>query len=74
MEAHVLDFRGKAKVPSEHNFILMRHDKDTKKDEEVMLLGKVNDNEFNMEIRWPLSVLQGFSIAIASFAFKLFGS
>ncbi len=69
LQAHLLDFKGKAKIPSEHNFILETQGAGPKN--VVMLLGKAKENEFNLEVYWPLSVLQAFAIAVSSFTMKI---
>jgi len=39
---------------------------------EALLFGKLNlDEKFSMDIRWPLSPLQGFAICMSAFDPKL---
>ncbi len=64
INANVLDFKGKAKVASVKNFVLM----DPSEQDDVMLFGKECDSVFNLDVKWPLSLLQAFAIAVSSVA------
>ena len=37
----------------------------------MLLLGKVDDDNFNLDIYYPLSVIQAFGIVLSTFDFKL---
>lgn len=62
MECFVLDFKGKVKIPSEKNFILT----DDKEEEEYMLFGKIHENTYVLDVKWPLSLYQALAISITS--------
>ena len=38
---------------------------------QIMQFGRVGDDEFNLDVQWPMSLLQAFSIALSSFDSKL---
>lgn len=63
-----LDFEGKAKLPSAKNFILEQ--KNTHKS--CLLFTKVKEDTYLMEIKHPLSILEGFAICLSSLDSKLF--
>lgn len=68
VSAFVLNFHGRVDKPSVKNFQLI----DTFNEDYVyMQFGRVGDDMFNMDIRWPMSLMQGFAIALSSFDFKL---
>lgn len=62
-----MDFHGKMKIPSVKNMILV--DAESQK-EEVLLLGKIEDHAFNMDVNYPLSPRIALAIANSSFDFK----
>ena len=62
IKAYVLNFHGKVRIPSIKNFILT--DKEEK--ENYLILGKADDNLYNMDVKWPLSLYQAFCICISS--------
>eukprot|EP00826_Nyctotherus_ovalis_P029851 TRINITY_DN2367_c0_g4_i2.p1 TRINITY_DN2367_c0_g4~~TRINITY_DN2367_c0_g4_i2.p1 ORF type:complete len:118 (-),score=43.22 TRINITY_DN2367_c0_g4_i2:134-487(-) len=64
IKAYVLDFYGRITQPSIKNFQLINP---SNENEIVMQFGRVDDDLFNMDISWPLSVLQAFGISISAF-------
>jgi tubby-related protein 1 len=67
-EAFVLNFHGRVDKPSVKNFQLI----DTVNEDYVYLqFGRVGDDAFNMDVRWPMSLAQAFAIVLSSFDFKL---
>lgn len=77
-----LNFHGRVKLPSVKNFILsyigqkgIDNDAILEQPElerEALLFGKLDTKEqFVMDVRWPLSPIQAFAIAIASFDPKI---
>jgi tubby-related protein 1 len=55
-------------MASVKNFQLCTRDDDGK---QIMQFGRVGDDEFNLDVQWPMSLLQAFSIALSSFDSKL---
>jgi len=35
-----------------------------------MQFGRVDDNSFNLDISWPLSIFQGYGIAMSAFGYN----
>jgi tubby-related protein 1 len=68
MKAYVLNFNGRVDKPSVKNFIMVEEGNE---DENLLLFGRVGEDLFNMDIRYPLSPLQAFGIVISSFDGKL---
>lgn len=68
VKAYVLNFNGRVTLASVKNFQLCSHDDDGK---QIMQFGRVGDDEFNLDVQWPMSLLQSFSIALSSFDSKL---
>jgi tubby-related protein 1 len=68
MHAFCLNFGGRVTVASVKNFQLVADD-----DPEAVVLqfGKVGDESFTCDFRWPLTALQAFGIALSSFDGKL---
>jgi tubby-related protein 1 len=67
VKASVLNFNGRVTMASVKNFQLCTHDNE----KQIMQFGRVGDNEFILDVRWPMSLLQAFSIALSSFDSKL---
>jgi hypothetical protein len=36
-----------------------------------MQFGRIGENSFNLDVKYPFSILQGFGIALSSLDFKL---
>jgi len=75
-----LNFHGRVKCASVKNFVLIDVGSALQSDSmleaadmsrEALLFGKLNADKFSMDIRWPLSPLQGFAICLSAFAPKL---
>jgi tubby-related protein 1 len=74
LKAYVLDFGGRVTLPSVKNFQLT----DTSFSlicfkvigNIVMQFGRIDENIFNVDFRWPLSIFQAYGIAISSFSHK----
>lgn len=64
--AYVLNFNGRVTIASVKNFQLI-HPKQTNN---VMLqFGRVGTDTFTLDVQYPLSIYQGFAIALTSFSF-----
>ena len=76
LQAYVLNFNGRVEKASVKNFQLV--DKQERKppplthpaDVVLMQFGRVSKHEFSMDVQWPLSLFQAFSICLSSFDFK----
>lgn len=66
--AYLLDLEDRAVRPSIKNFILVHEENE---EMILLLLGKVDDDNFNLDVCYPLSVLQAFGIVLSMFDFKL---
>lgn len=62
-QCYILSFNGRAKLPSAKNVQLI--DPENPKIS-VFQLGKYADNMYTVDVRWPLSLLEGFAIALSS--------
>jgi len=69
LEAYVLNFSGRVTMPSVKNFQLIDPNDDANI---IMQFGRVDENMFNMDISWPLSIFQAYGIAISSFNYRYF--
>lgn len=68
LKHYVLNFNGRARIPSIKNFQLI----DPEKPDYIMMqYGKMNKDVFSLDVRFPLSPLQAFGLAIASVDDKL---
>lgn len=67
-QSFVLNFNGRVTQPSVKNFQLIHT-----VDPEYIILqcGRVSDDVFSMDFRYPLCALQAFGIALSSFDYKL---
>lgn len=64
---HYLNMKGRAKIASVKNFIL----EDTEKEgADILLLGKIKEEVYNMDLHWPLNTLEASAIALSSFLYK----
>ena len=61
LSAYTLEFGGRAKMPSVHNFQLSNGNSDNV----ILQLGKVSKTEFNMDYSYPLTPIQAFAICIS---------
>jgi len=68
IEAWTLDFKGRVKIPSKKNFLIVDPEDP---DHPYMLFGKVTKNRFSLDCRAPLTPLHGFFIALTAFSTKL---
>ena len=67
---YILNFEGRAKKASIKNFIL--EDETIEEEEkEVMMLGKLTEDDFRMDIKNPLSPYVGLGIALSAFETKI---
>lgn len=67
-QSYVLNFHGRVTQASVKNFQIV-HDSDT--DYVVMQFGRVAEDVFTMDYRYPMCALQAFAIALSSFDSKL---
>ncbi|CAI5441227.1 unnamed protein product [Caenorhabditis angaria] len=67
-QSYVLNFHGRVTQASVKNFQII-HENDP--DYIIMQFGRVSDEHFSMDFRYPLSALQAFGIAMTSFHGKL---
>ena len=63
-----MNFHGRSKMSSVKNMILLE---DGIKNREALLVAKQADNEFAVDIGYPLSPLVGLGVLITLFDFKL---
>jgi len=68
VKAFVLNFNGRVTMASVKNFQLVTPDDH---DRVVLQFGRVGKDLFTMDVQWPLSPLQAFSICLSSFDYKL---
>ena len=61
-----LNFDGKVTMASIKNFILCNNEQ-----EQIMQFGRTGNNDFYLDVQWPLSLFQAFAIALSSFDSKL---
>ena len=66
--AYCLNFNGRVTEASVKNFQLVEGDEG---EEIVLQFGKVDDNEFTMDFKYPMCALQAFGICLSSFDGKL---
>jgi len=68
VQAFVLNFNGRVEKPSVKNFQLIDdYDENTI----YLQFGRITDDQFNMDLQWPLSPFQGFAICLSSFDYKI---
>lgn len=61
-----LNMKGRAKLASVKNFIL----ENSQTGNEALLLGKIGDNIFNLDVYYPFSPFMGTAVAMSSFLYK----
>ena len=62
-----LNMRGRATIPSVKNFIL---EDPNRPGEDIVLVGKVKENVFSLDIHHPMNPFMGTAIALSSFLKK----
>lgn len=67
-QAYVLNFHGRVTQASVKNFQVI-HDDDP--DHIIMQFGRIADDVFTMDYRYPMCALQAFGVALSSFDSKL---
>lgn len=67
VQAFVLNFNGRVDKASVKNFQLIDDFDDNKI---YMQFGRIGKHKFNMDVAFPFSIFQAFSIALSSFDFK----
>ena len=65
--AYVLNFNGKVTMASVKNFQLINKEDD----EKIMQFGRIGNNDFHLDVKWPMSLYQAFAVALSSFDSKL---
>lgn len=71
---YTLDFRGRVKIPSKKNFLLLEDLGDPgglAKENVIMLFGKRTKHEFSLDICHPISPIVAFATALTAFAEKI---
>lgn len=68
--AYVLNFNGRVTVASVKNFQLS-YISDNNAEQVVLQFGRTGNDEFNLDFKWPISPIQAFGVALASFDSKL---
>ncbi len=69
MGSYVLNFNNRVNLASVKNFQLI--DPDDNNDNAVLQFGKASDEDFILDVQWPMSLFQAFAIALSSFDSKL---
>ena len=64
-----LDFHGLAKKPSGKNFILCQEVNKEKK--ECLILGKQKEDEYLIQAKYPLTILEAFCLSLSSLSSKI---
>lgn len=70
LSSYAYDFKGRVKEASVKNFQLVPHHKQEKgqiSNEYVLQFGKRNKTDFILDLQYPLSIYQGFGLALAAF-------
>jgi len=68
LKAYVLNFNGRVTMASVKNFQLVEPNNPNRV---YLQFGKVDEDRFNIDFKYPLTAMQAFSIAISSFDSKL---
>ncbi|KAI8874114.1 hypothetical protein GQ42DRAFT_116959 [Ramicandelaber brevisporus] len=66
--SYILNFGGRVTVPSVKNFQIV-HEQDP--DYIAMQFGRISDNEFTLDVRYPFTISQAVSVALTSLDPKL---
>ncbi len=64
--AYVLNFNGRVTMASVKNFQLWTHE-----EQQIMQFGRTGNDEFSLDVQWPMSLFQAFAVALSSFDSKL---
>ena len=64
--AYVLNFNGRVTMASVKNFQLCTHD-----EQHIMQFGRTGNDEFSLDVQWPMSLFQAFAVSLSSFDSKL---
>ena len=67
--AYVLNFNGRVTMASVKNFQLVSENDESEKI--ILQFGRVSDDEFTMDLDWPMTPLQAFAISLSSFDSKI---
>ena len=67
-QSYVLNFHGRVTQASVKNFQIIHQ---SSPEYIVMQFGRISDDDFTMDFRYPLSAVQAFGIAMTSFHGKL---
>ena len=68
LQAFVLNFNGRVLRPSVKNFQLV----DAEMENDVIVqFGRIDSNLFNMDVKYPFSIIQAFALCLSSLDFKL---
>ena len=62
----VLTFNGRVTMASVKNFQLCTND-----GQHIMQFGRTGNDEFSLDVQWPMSLFQSFAVALSSFDSKL---
>jgi hypothetical protein len=68
---YTLDFRGRVKIPSKKNFLLLEDTGEFGSEQVVMSFGKKTKHEFSLDIAHPISPAVAFATALTAFAEKI---
>jgi tubby-related protein 1 len=71
MCAYVLNFSGRVTMASVKNFQLINQTNDNDNEKVIMQFGRTGNNEFIMDVQWPMSIFQAFAISMSSCDSKL---
>jgi tubby-related protein 1 len=69
LSVYVLNFNSRVTMASVKNFQLINQTSDEK--EVIMQFGRTGNDEFIMDVQWPMSLFQAFSVSLASCDSKL---
>ncbi|KAL7536741.1 hypothetical protein ACHAXR_007363 [Thalassiosira sp. AJA248-18] len=74
--AYVLNFNGRVTMASVKNFQLCDEIRNAPANsnasqQNTMQFGRIAKNEFSLDVQWPMSLFQAFSVALSSFDSKL---
>jgi tubby-related protein 1 len=68
VRAFVLNFNGRVTMASIKNFQMVE---ESNPDEILLQFGRTGKDTFSLDVQWPLSPFQAFSLALSSFDSKL---